>query len=139
MELGTDRLHPFGPDASGSLIYTEDGRVSVALMEQYRPGLEDHVLADSLRARLAAGETDPFTDDQREMEARFFWAASGYMAYSGRFTLSGDEVVHHIHLSLCPEWIGTDLRRRFALVGDELTLSGDASGMTQYLRWSRAR
>ena len=138
MQLGDDRIHPFGPDASGSLIYTDSGRVSVALMEQHRPALGDHVLAGVLRGRLAAGEPDPFTDDQREMEARFFWAASGYMAYSGRFTVVADEVVHHIDQSLYPEWVGTDLVRAFALAGDELTLSGDASGMTQHLLWQRS-
>jgi hypothetical protein len=139
MDLGEDRLHPFGPEASGSLIYTGTGRVSVALMEPNRPPLDDHLTAGRLRARLASGEADPFTDDQRPWEADFFWAASGYMAYSGRFSLEGDEVVHHIDQSLYPEWIGTDMVRRFTLDDDDLVLSGEAGGLTQHLRWRRAR
>jgi hypothetical protein len=139
MEFGADRIHPFGPDASGLLVYTDTGRVSVTLMEPRRPQLKDQVLAGGLRARLVAGETDPFADDEREMEARWFWAASGYMAYSGRFTLDGHEVVHHIDQSLYPEWIGTDLVRAFSLDGDDLDLTGEAEGITQHLRWCRVR
>ena len=60
------------------------------------------------------------------------------MAYSGRYTLIDDQVVHHLDQRRYPEGIGTDLIRTFILVGDELTLSGDASGITRHLRWKRS-
>jgi Lipocalin-like domain len=47
----------------------------------------------------------------------------GVVAYAGRYTFHGDRVVHHVELSLFPNWVGSDQERSVELAGDRLTLS----------------
>jgi hypothetical protein len=44
-------------------------------------------------------------------------------AYGGRYSFHGDRVIHHVELSLFPNWVGTDQQRWVELAGDRLTLS----------------
>ncbi len=50
-------------------------------------------------------------------------AVEGYVSYSGRFEIRGDKVVHHIEVSLFPNWIGVTQERLYEFKGDRLTLS----------------
>jgi hypothetical protein len=45
------------------------------------------------------------------------------VAYAGQYTFNGDRVVHHVELSLFPDWVGTDQHRFPELSEHELTLS----------------
>jgi Lipocalin-like domain len=67
-------------------------------------------------------------------------AASGVVAYAGRFVVKGDEVHHTIDAALNPNLVGTTQIRRVTLVGDDLTLSAppDAKGDFFRIRWRRA-
>jgi hypothetical protein len=47
----------------------------------------------------------------------------GFVAYAGRYSFHGDRVVHHVELSLFPNWVGSDQERSVELTGDRLTLS----------------
>ncbi len=47
----------------------------------------------------------------------------GFVAYAGRYSFRGDRVIHHVELSLFPNWVGTDQQRWVELAGDRLTLS----------------
>jgi hypothetical protein len=47
----------------------------------------------------------------------------GFVAYAGRYSFHGDRVVHHVELSLFPNWVGSDQQRWVELNGDRLTLS----------------
>jgi hypothetical protein len=47
----------------------------------------------------------------------------GFVAYAGRYSFSGDRVVHHVELSLFPNWVGSDQQRSVELAGDRLILS----------------
>ena len=38
-------------------------------------------------------------------------AAAGYLSYAGAYTIEGDDVLHHIELSLMPNWVGRTERR----------------------------
>ena len=89
--LGADGQvsHPMGLDAVGYLIYSVDGRFSVTISR-----------AD--RAKSAGGD---LLGGTLEEKAR---AAEGFVAYAGRYTFHGDPVVHHVELSLFPNWVGTD-------------------------------
>jgi len=97
------RSYPMGPDALGILIYTGDGHFSSTL-----------VRAD--RAEFASGDLLGGTDEERAS------AAVGYLGYCGRYTLQGDQVINHVELSLFPNWVGTDQRRRIELSDGQLTL-----------------
>jgi Lipocalin-like domain len=116
---------PMGADARGYLIYTADGRFSVTISR-----------AD--RRRFAGGDLLGGTESEK---AR---AAEGFVAYAGRYTRRGEHVVHHVELSLFPNWVGTDQQRLAALSEDTLILSARPlllAGKQQVPRlvWQRVR
>ena len=123
---GTVR-EPFGPDATGVLVYLPDGRMAVQVMDPRRPRWARGADGDERRAQVAA-------------------AAEGYIAYAGRFEVEDGPpavVVHHVEISLVPNWVGRPQRRFAALDGDRLELSAeplDVGGRTEVprLRWRRA-
>ena len=96
--------YPMGPDALGSLLYTASGRFSVTISRRGRAG-------------FAAGDLLSGTTEE---QAR---AVEGFVAYAGRYSFHGDRVVHHVELSLFPNWVGTDQERSVERTGDRLTLS----------------
>lgn len=67
-------------------------------------------------------------------------AASGVVAYAGRYVVKGDTVLHTIDAALNPNLVGTTQLRHVALNGDDLTLSAppDARGNYFRIRWRRA-
>jgi hypothetical protein len=96
--------YPMGADALGYVLYTADGRFSVTIS---RAG----------RATFAAGDLLGGTTQEKA------WAMEGLVAYAGRYSFHGDRVIHHVELSLFPNWVGTDQQRWVELAGDRLTLS----------------
>jgi len=70
------------------------------------------------------------------------FAMEGYLHYSGKFEVHGDEVWHFVDLSLFPNWIGTVQKRRFKFYENKLLLSVGpyvANGVKQTasLLWQR--
>ena len=102
---GGEMFYPMGPDARGSIVYDAGGRMAVQLGD---PG----------RAAFASGDPGAATDS--EVRAAF----DGYLAYFGTYTVDAGRgaVVHHLEMSLDPNWIGGDQVRYFDLRGDRLTL-----------------
>jgi Lipocalin-like domain len=96
--------HPMGTDALGYVIYAADGRFSVTISRRGRAG-------------FAAGDLLSGTTEEK---AR---AVEGFVAYAGRYTFLGDRVIHHVELSLFPNWVGSDQERWVELAKDRLTLS----------------
>ena len=96
--------YPMGADALGYVIYTGDGRFSVTISRRGRAG-------------FAAGDLLGGTTEEK---AR---AVEGFVAYAGRYSFHGDRVIHHVELSLFPNWVGTDQQRSVELSGDRLILS----------------
>jgi hypothetical protein len=96
--------YPMGTDALGSLLYTASGRFSVTISRRGRAG-------------FAAGDLLGGTTEE---QAR---AVEGFVAYAGRYSFHGDRVVHHVELSLLPNWVGSDQQRWVELSGDRLILS----------------
>jgi hypothetical protein len=47
----------------------------------------------------------------------------GFVAYAGRYSFHGDRVVHHVELSLFPNWVGIGQERSVELSGNRLILS----------------
>jgi hypothetical protein len=96
--------YPMGPDPIGYVIYAADGRFSVTISRRGRAGF---VAGDLLGGTI-------------EEKAR---AVEDFVAYAGRYSFHGDRVVHHVELSLFPNWVGSDQERWVELAGDRLTLS----------------
>jgi hypothetical protein len=118
-------MHPFGEDASGLLIYSPDGYMSVQLMRANRPLFD--------RADSGGGTAEQTAS-----------AAAGYLPYSGPFDVdeSDGTVRHEATISLLPNWLDRPLLRHSTLEGNQLTLTGtstDADGGTTLasLVWTR--
>jgi hypothetical protein len=117
--------HPFGADAKGQIIYTDDGQMSAILMRRQRPLFA--------KANLAGG-----SDEEKVT------AVNGYVSYAGTYSLDGNLVSHHVQFSLLPNWIGTDLVRQVTWLEDgdllltalpEMTRSGKV--VVNQLRWRK--
>jgi hypothetical protein len=120
-----DVSHPLGEEASGYIAYNDDGYMFVAIM---RPARTHFVAGDLLSATTVE-------------KAR---AAEGYVSYCGRYELQGDIVIHHVELSLFPNWVGVDQERLVDTSADRLTLSTrplllDGRQQTAHLVWERVR
>ena len=96
--------YPLGEDATGYIMYNEDSYMFVAIMGSNRP-------------KFAA---DDLLSATKEEEAL---AEETYVSYCGRYDFEGDTVVHHVEMSLFPNWIGGDQERLVDLRANRLTLS----------------
>jgi hypothetical protein len=88
------------------------------------------------RLRFAA---DDLLSATKEEEAL---AEETYLSYCGRYDFLGDTVVHHVEMSLFPNWIGGDQVRVVDLRENRLTLSTRALLLrgiqqTAHLIWER--
>ncbi len=119
---------PWGGNPAGLLTYTADGRMSASLMSLGRP--------DAPTRTLSAAPVD--------IRAA---AAAGYLSYTGAYSMDGDDVLHHIELSLMPNWVGQTERRHIEWLptddGQDLVLStpptrtdGGRTAVNR-LRWTR--
>ena len=129
-ELGRDFVSGDGavkPDIprTSQIMYTPDGFMGV-------------VNTPAERARVGAG-SNPMSLDGIDAAERAA-AASGVVAYAGRFEVKGDFVHHTIYSALNPNLPGTTQLRRATLSGDDLTLATlpDAKGNFFRIRWRRA-
>jgi hypothetical protein len=96
--------YPLGKDAVGYIMYNPDGYMSVAMM---RPNRMKFAAGDLLRASA-------------EEKAH---AAETYVTYCGQYEFRGDTVIHHVELSLFPNWAGVDQERLVEVRGNRMTLS----------------
>ena len=96
--------YPLGEDAVGYIMYNEDGYMFVAIT---RPN----------RAKFAAGD---LLSGSTEENAH---AASTYVSYCGQYELQEGRVIHHVDVSLFPNWVGVDQERLVELKGNRLALS----------------
>jgi hypothetical protein len=114
------RGRPYG-DAVGRLSYDENGNMAGQVM---RPD----------RASVELG-----TGNAQQVRAAYL----GYIAYFGTYEVAADgqSVVHHVHGSLNPAWVGGDQIRRMRFDGDRLVLSADVRKggdiVTHILTWER--
>jgi Lipocalin-like domain len=115
--------YPMGTDPDGYVIYAADGRFSITISQRGRAG-------------FAAGDLLSGTTEEK---AR---AMEGFVAYAGRYSFHGDRVIHHVELSLFPNWVGSDQERWVELAEDRLILSASPlllAGRQQvpHLVWER--
>jgi Lipocalin-like domain len=91
-----ETIYPYGEDAFGRITYLPNGRMAVVLMRRDRP-------------TVSADRAEELTPEERST------LASGFFAYSGRYSVNEDEqtVTHHIEACINPNWVGTDRVRTF--------------------------
>ncbi|MGV6808104.1 MAG: lipocalin-like domain-containing protein [bacterium] len=101
---GGDITLPYGDDAVAYIMYTDDGYMSFSLMT-------------ANRADIPAGDIFGATRDEKCA------AVDSYSSYSGRYELLEDRVIHHVDISLIPNWVGSSQVRFFEFDGDLLKLT----------------
>jgi len=94
---------PYGPSPAGFLTYTGDGRVTALISYDGRKALSFG------REGLAPLE------EQAE-------AFKTFLAYAGRYALSGDQVTHHVEVSSIQNYVNKDLVRTVKFQGDRIIL-----------------
>ncbi len=128
VSVGERTRRPWGGKATGLLTYTDDGRMWAALMATDRPVMPTRTLSAAPPSLRAA-------------------AASGFVTYAGSYTVDGGDVIHHVEVSLLPNYVGNDERRHVDWVetdnGLDLELTTpptDTDGgrkVVERLQWSR--
>jgi len=115
----------FGQNPTGFLTYTPDSRMMAIITWGGRKPLS------ALPAPV-----------QEQAEA-----FSTFLAYAGRYTLSGDRVIHHILAAWRQDWVNTDQIRfivkieanRMTLRTPPIVLSNGVRLATQELAWERMK
>ena len=105
------------------ILYTPGGFMMSITVEENRARPAGEVLTDAERVRLFK---------------------SIISAYSGRYTVDGDTVIHHVDMSWNEAWTGTKQMRLFKVSGDELviettprTAGTDTRQFINTLTWER--
>lgn len=126
---GRPATQPFGPAATGLIVYAPDGWMNASMARPGRKALSTE------SARFAPAE---------ERLAAF----DSFFNYGGRYTLGREDgvdiVTHHVTQSANPGMVGTDQKRRMSFDADgRLTLAADdtvpGSAVTRHHRllWQR--
>jgi hypothetical protein len=125
--------HPMGRELEGWIQYDADGRMACMLGRLGRPGF------------TSGGQWNA-------PEPERAGAYNGFMAYSGRFSVAGNgnaepdaqegTITHHVDMSLFPNWVGGDQKRRARFAGGILSLAarledGTPEARTALLSWKR--
>lgn len=119
------KIEPFGPNAKGILVF--DGtRFATQVMAANRP-------------KFASNNRMVGTSEEYKA------ISQGVVAYFGGYTVDETDriVTLHIDRSSFPNWEGTDQKRKFEFVGDELRYTAASStanpAEAAVLVWKRAR
>jgi hypothetical protein len=111
---------PFGRNASGTLLYTDDGYMSAMM---------------TAGGRLDIDGTDPLGGSPEARAAAY----STCLAYSGTWRRQGDTVIHRLTNSLYPNWRGTVQPRAIEDRDGELVLRTPQGpgGVVNEMVWAR--
>ena len=119
------RAYPFGQNPQGSISDSNDGFAFVHM-------------AKAKPAAFAA-PNDPFGGSEAEDPAAF----KSHLTSAGMYEHRGDQVIHSVTQSFCPNWIGTEQVRDVEFDGDLLRLSTKritiaGQVVDAFLEWRRA-
>ena len=119
-------IEPFGPGAKGILVFDGTGRFATQIMAADRP-------------KFASNNRMVGTPEEYKATSQ------GVVAYFGTYTVNEAQriVTLHIERSSFPNWDGTDQKRSFSFVKDELRYTAASStanpAEAAQLVWKRAR
>ncbi len=114
-----ERYYPLGKDATGFLMYTQDGYMSAQLMAQERPEYKLDGLHNGTLEEMAK-------------------AAYGYHAYSGQYEVDEKKQIlyHHMEVSMIPNRLGKMQDRIIVIDGNKIIITSNAT--SSYIVWERA-
>lgn len=99
-----NKTYPYGENPIGYIMYSKDGYMSVAFMENNRK-------------LFNSDDTRGGTDEDKAI------AMDSYFTYFGKYEIIDNKIYHHIEISLLPNWKGTTQERIYEIDGSRLTLS----------------
>lgn len=118
------KFDPFAKGTQGMLIFDNTGHFSSQTIQSNIP-------------KFASNNRQEGTADE------FRAVAQGILSYFGTYSLddSGKTLIQHVESSSFPNFNGKNRTWAIAIMGDELTLSGQAaaSGGTNVLKWKRVK
>mgnify|MGYP000972769283 CR=1 FL=1 len=120
------RRAPFGQHLEGFIRYLPDGDMICMIVKADRPNF------------TTGGQWDA---DDGEKAAAY----NSMLAYSGRFRVDGEFVIHEVKTSLFPNWKDGEQRRQVRIEGGELLYiearleHGTPEARTAQLLWRRAK
>lgn len=125
--------HPWGDQVVGYLLYSPQGFMSANLSPAHR----------NWRSRLARLKAEvPDAEDVSKLRLARRGVPRDYIAYSGRFEVKNDNIIHHVEVSLFPHWVGLPQVRHYEFAGNQLTLrtsliNSGRDRVVAQLRWER--
>lgn len=121
--------HPFGDKPIGRISYDKAGRMAAQLMRRGRRAGSLATAQNSVDVMRNVS-----AEDLRDM-------ASGFACYFGTYDVdeASQTVTHHVEGAFLPTWIGTDLKRKYKLSGNRLTLTAPGETSTTDLIWEREK
>ncbi len=132
-------IYPMGKDPQGYLIYTQNGYVSVSFMKSDRPTMSLSPTEVQELKNLKLG-LNLITKLPKFLKATlsYFKASRNYVSYAGTYEIKNNQIIHHLEVSLIPDWVNTDLIRYFEFIEDKLILSPPLmGGVSSALTWQR--
>ena len=120
---GDQVTYPLGKNPVGYIMYNAEGYMTVAIMASNRRRSSSNDIMSATTEEIVA-------------------ACSTYISYCGKYDVAEDKVIHHVEISLIPNWTGEDQVRFYKFEGDKLILSTPPmifGGKQQngYLIWER--
>ena len=117
------RVQVMGPDPQGLVIFLADGRYSLQILRSGRPKFSSN------------NRMDGTPEENRA-------AVQGANPHWGRYSVNEADrtILFKIEHAFFPNWEGTEQKRPFTLIGDQLTWIAEAStGGRAELVWRRAK
>jgi len=112
----------YGENPVGYLMYSASGRVSAVLSALHR------------------AELTPPPNSIAASDLHCIESIRPFLAYAGRYRISGNRVFHTVETSVFTNLVGTTLEREFSIQGDTLTirtLPPEIWGSANILTWRR--
>jgi Lipocalin-like domain len=92
--------HAMGPNPIGYIAYHADGRMMALVVDSRRAELKGSTPSDEEKIRLF----------------------DSMLAYSAKYTLLEDRLIHHVDVTCNPAWVG-NMQRPYKIEGDSLIIS----------------
>ena len=134
-----ETIYPMGKTPKGYAMYTQDGYVSICFMMSDRPTMdlspeEVQDLKNLTPGLKLVKQLPKFI----KATLSYFKASRNYVSYAGTYELKDNQVIHHLDVSLIPDWVNTDLIRDVKLNGNQLVLTLPVMGNVYTdLTWER--
>jgi hypothetical protein len=125
LEQGGNKTEPYGSNAKGSVILSNNGRVNLIITRADVP-------------KFASNNRTTGTAEENKA------AVAGSIAYFGTYTVNNADktLVMHLEGSTYPNWVGSDQKRTLELSGDEMKFINQNPSMGQgtvTVSWKRVK